>query len=468
MSERVYPVKRGADYELNIEKLAFGGAGLGYIDQYVIFVKGTVPGDRVKACITKRKTGYAEARLLEVLEQSPQRQAAPCRYFGYCGGCNWQFLSYARQLEYKHKIVEESLRHIGGIMDFTVDPVIASIKSFGYRNKMEFSFSDRRWLTPSEMESSESYPPFALGLHTPGAFDKILHIEQCLLQPEVPNQILAFVSGYSRQQRLSPYGVRSQQGLLRFLVIRRSAYNGQIMINIVTAKEQPELLQPLADELMTRFPEIAGIVNNINTRPAQIAVGEKEILLAGQPVIQEKLGDFIFNISANSFFQTNTPQAEIMYRLITEFAEAGSGDHVWDLYCGTGTISLFLAQKAGFVTGFELAESAVSDARLNAAQHGVQNVKFIAGDLLHRMSGNLTPPQIVVTDPPRSGMHEKAVRYLCQIRPRRMVYVSCNPSTLARDLAVLSPHYRIDRVQPVDMFPQTYHIETVVKLTLNQ
>ncbi len=466
MSEQKYPVKRGAEYELQIDKLAFGGAGVSRIDNYVIFVKGALPGDTVRARISKRKPSFAEARLLEVLTSSELRETAPCPYFEWCGGCTWQNLNYDNQLKFKQEIVAESLSHVGGIQKTNVLPVLASDPQFAYRNKMEFSFSDRRWLLPQELGDESVSNKFALGLHVPGTFDKIIQVDQCLLQSEKANAVLKFVSDYTQENNLSPYGIRSHVGYLRFLMIRESHYTGKLMVNIVTSSESPKLLKPLAEQLMNMIPEVSGVVNNINSRPAQIALGEKEILLAGSDFIEEKLGPFTFKISANSFFQTNSLQAERLYNKVIEYAEIEPEDIVWDLYAGTGTISLFLAQHAKEVIGFELAESSVADAISNASEHDVDNVRFVAGDLLHRLQDTKPRPDVLVTDPPRAGMHEKVVRYILDVKPKRIVYVSCNPTTLSRDLSILKENYEVDRVQPVDMFPQTYHIETVVKLSL--
>jgi len=464
MSEKKYPVKRGGEYELLVERLAFGGAGVARVENYVVFVKGALPGERVKARIQKRKSGYAEARLLEIIQPSAERQQAPCPYFEWCGGCTWQSLSYQNQLKHKREIVADSLRHLAGETDIEVLPVLPSDENFGYRNKMEFSFSDRRWLLPNELGINEISKDFALGLHVPGTFDKIIQVDHCLLQSERANKVLGLVNDYARREGLSPYGIRSHKGFLRFLVIRQSRYNGEVMVNIVTSEEDRRALQPLADQLAKRFPFVTSVLNNINSRPAQIATGEKEILLAGKDHIVEELGGYLFKISANSFFQTNSAQAEQLYEQVMQFAEISKHEIVWDLYAGTGTISLFLARQAKEVVGFELVESAVSDAGKNAQEHKISNVSFVAGDLLHTLRHTLPKPDVLVTDPPRSGMHEKVVRYITEIQPERLVYVSCNPTTLARDLTILKESYRIEKVQPVDMFPQTYHIETVVKL----
>lgn len=464
MSEKKYPVKRKKEYEFTINKLAYGGAGVAKIDNYVIFIKDTLPGDRVIARITKRKQNFAEARLISILEKSPLRISAPCPYFEWCGGCTWQNMSYENQLNHKRQIVSESLQHIAGIADPQVEKVLPSEKIFAYRNKMEFSFSDRRWLLPDELGVADIGKDFALGLHIPGTFDKILQIDRCLLQSDTANAILRTVNQYARESGLKPYGLKSHEGFLRFLVIRESGFNHEIMVNIVTGYEDVKSLKPLADKLITDYAQVKSVVNNVNTRRAQIAAGEQEYVLAGRGAIKERLGSFHFNISANSFFQTNTAQAEKLYKQIMEMAGLQGDEIVWDLYAGTGTISMFLAQRAKAVVGFELVEAAVADAVKNIREHDVNNARFVAGDLLHQLREVQPLPDVLVTDPPRAGMHEKVVRLINQIQPKTVVYVSCNPTTLSRDLTILKENYRIEIVQPVDMFPQTYHIETVVKL----
>ncbi|MBN2424277.1 MAG: 23S rRNA (uracil(1939)-C(5))-methyltransferase RlmD [Calditrichaceae bacterium] len=465
MSEAKYPVKRGGEYDFDIDKLAFGGAGIARVDNYVVFIKDTLPGDKVKARITRRKPSFAEARLLEIIKPSPMRQHPPCKYHQWCGGCTWQNLSYENQVKIKRQLVEESIQHIAGIQKSTVCPVIESDSAFAYRNKMEFSFTDKRWLLPEELGKADIKPGFALGLHVPGTFDKIIKIDHCLLQSDTANRILRSVSDFCMGKKLQAYGLKTHQGLLRFLVIRQSRYNGKIMVNIVTAYEEENILKQLALKLTEEFPEVESVVNNINSRPAQIARGEREIVLAGKSYIQEKLGDFIFNISANSFFQTNSAQAEKMYKKVLEFSELSGKEFVWDLYCGTGTFSLFLAAQAKKITGFDVEASAIQDAAENARNHQVFNAGFIEGDLLHTLASVKEKPDVIITDPPRAGMHEKVVRLILSASPRRLVYISCNPATLARDLNILSEQYAIDKVQPLDMFPQTYHIETIVQLT---
>lgn len=464
MSEKIYPVKRNEILELDILKTAFGGKGVARINEYVIFVKNAVEGDRVRAKIRKRKKAYAEASILEIIKKSDLRIEPPCPYFNWCGGCTWQNVSYENQLKFKFQHVEENIKHLAGLNDVLVRPVQASGDIWAYRNKMEFSFSDRRWLLPEELGVDEISNTFALGLHVPGTFDKILQIDACLLQNETANQILKFISDYVQENEIIPYGIKSHEGFLRFLVLRTSAYTNEIMVNIVTAYRDNKKLKPLAEQIVKKFERVSSVVNVINDKKAQIAFGEKEYLLAGKSYITDKIHGMEFDISANSFFQTNTRQAEKLYEITLNYANPQKESIVWDLYCGTGTISLLLAQKSKQVTGFELVESAVQDGFKNAAKHGINNVNFIAGDIMKMITEQTSVPDIIVIDPPRAGMHPKVVETLLAVKANKIVYVSCNPSTLARDLKELKTVYRVIEIQSVDMFPHTYHIESVALL----
>ncbi len=464
MSVAQYPVRRNEILELEIEKVAFGGKGIGHQDAYVIFVKDTIPGDRVTAKVIKRKANYAEARLTGIIRPSKLRIEAPCPYFEWCGGCTWQNISYQDQLQFKRQHVLESLRHIGGIEDLQVEETLPAPEIWGYRNKMEFSFSDRRWLLPSELGNMEISKSYALGLHIPGTFDKILDIDNCLLQSQTANRVLQITDEYCLQNDLEPYGIRSHMGFMRFLVIRKSHSTGELMVNLVTAYRDPERLTPLAATIVAQTPEVTSVVNNINTRKAQIAFGEEEIILAGKHTIRERLGPLNFDISPNSFFQTNSRQAEALYRVVDDFAGLTGEQIVWDLYAGTGTITLFLADSAKYVYGFELLDTAVRDAGQNALDNKIENVRFIGGDLLKNVDRFKPHPDVIILDPPRSGVHPAVCKKLSQSGAARIVYVSCNPGTLARDIQLLSERYAVRRVKPVDMFPHTYHIETVVLL----
>jgi 23S rRNA (uracil1939-C5)-methyltransferase len=464
LNQIVYPVKRKQEIQVMIEKMAFGGKGVTRIDDYVIFINNTIPGDEVQARITKRKPNYAQAKLLRIIKPSHFRIEAPCIYFDWCGGCTWQNLAYREQLRYKHEHVRENLAHIANIDEVKVYKTIAAKRIWGYRNKMEFSFSDRRWLLPSELGNFDIDRSFALGMHIPGSFDRVLDIDKCLLQSDMANEVLRIVDGYAQEKGLKPYGIKSHTGFLRFLVIRESAYNNEIMVNVVTAQKKPHLLRPLAEILMKKIPQVSSVINNINSRKAQIAFGEEELVLQGKSHILEKIGEFKVQISANSFFQTNTFQAEQLYKLILVYAQLTGEEIVWDLYSGAGTISLHLARRAKFVYGFEIVSSAVDDAYQNIRESRQNNIKFISGDLLFNIGNINSSPHVIVTDPPRSGMHPKVCEAINQSGAKRVVYVSCNPTTMARDVKLMENNYKLIKVQPLDMFPHTYHIESISQL----
>jgi 23S rRNA (uracil1939-C5)-methyltransferase len=473
--------KKGEIVELQIDRVAFGGQGVGRLDGLVIFVRGAVPGDSVTAMIFKNKKAYAEAKIQEILVPSPDRIKAPCPYFGVCGGCQWQNVTYERQLEYKRGHVEEALSHIGSLSGIEVHSPIPSEKCFGYRNKMEFSFSDRPWLPhpPNKIPSTSplqrgerGFPPlekedkggFALGLHVPGTFDKIIDVDACLLQQEQGNEILLEVKRLTVESGFLPYGIKSHKGFWRFLALRHSAYLDEWMVNLVTSEMRSEVVLPLAQRLTALFPKVKTVVNNITAKKASIAVGERETVLTGDGILQDRIGTSFFQISANSFFQTNTLGAERLYGKVAEFAELNGGETVLDLYSGTGTIPIFLARSARRVLGMEIVESAVLDARRNCRANGIENCEFVLGDIRENLAFLTLQPEVMVIDPPRAGMHQDVLARVLAIGSKKIVYVSCNPATLARDLGQMQEHYHIVQIQPVDMFPHTYHIECVAKL----
>lgn len=459
-------VRKGQILELKIEKLVFGGRGLARVDGFTVFVERTVPGDEVRARVFRRKTNHAEARLVELITPSPFRVVPPCPYSGFCGGCPWQFLDYEKQLLAKRGVVIEALEHIGRLKEVPVNPVIPSEKKFQYRNKMEFSFSDRRWLLPEELSRDDIAKDFALGLHVPGTFHKVLDINACLLQPGLGNKILADVRRHVTQSMIPPYGLKSHQGFWRFLMLRHSSSDDTWMVNVITSEEQVAWVQPLADLLYEEHRNITSVVNNVNTRRASIAVGEWEILLAGQPFIRDKIGRFEFEISANSFFQTNTAGAERLYGVVKGYAELTGQETVVDLYSGTGTIPIFLSDGAAKIVGIEISESAIRDAQKNCQKNRVHHCQFILGDIKTGLKQIGEKTDVMIADPPRAGMHADVVKAIRNLAPARIVYVSCNPATLARDLAMLTEDYRVVEVQPVDMFPHTHHIECVARLDL--
>ncbi|MBW2355949.1 MAG: 23S rRNA (uracil(1939)-C(5))-methyltransferase RlmD [Deltaproteobacteria bacterium] len=457
-------VKKGQAVELDVVDVAFGGKGLARADGMAVFVDGAVAGDRVLARIVKRKKQYAEARILQLLHPSADRVAAPCPYSGVCGGCKWQNLAYPRQLAYKRRHVAETLAHVGGLAQIPVHPAVAADPIFGYRNKMEFSCTDRRWLMPAEMDREDVAKGFALGLHVPGTFDKVLDIEACLLMPSSGNAILGRIREQIRLSGLPPYGLRSHRGFWRFVMLRHSPAEDRWLVNLVTAGENREALQPLAHRLMADFDRIAGVVNNVTDRPAAIAVGQFERPLAGSPVLKDRIGPWEFEVSANSFFQTNSRAAARLYETVQRYAGLDGTQAVLDLYSGTGTIPIFLSPAARQVVGIEIVAAAVADARRNCQRNGVGNCRFIEGDIRTVLAGLDLKPDVVIVDPPRAGMHADVVARLLELAPPRIVYVSCNPATLARDLGLLADAYRVAEVQPVAMFPHTFHIEAVARL----
>lgn len=457
-------LKKRKTAELEILDLAFGGKGIAKPDGFPVFVDRTVPGDRALVRIVKKKKNYAEGKLIELITPSPLRQNAPCTYARYCGGCRWQSIPYESQLQYKQRHVAESLAHIGQLKDVPVKSVLPSEKIFGFRNKMEFSCSDRRWLTPEELEDPDCTKDFGLGLHVPGTFDKVLDIENCLIQPDPGNEILDFVRKTIKNSGFPAYNLKTHEGFWRFVMLRHSVAFDTWMVNIVTKKENDTLLIPLAEKLMETFPTIASVVNNVTARKAGIALGEYEKILAGDRCIREQLGAFTFEISANSFFQTNTRGAEALYGLVSQYADLTGSERVVDLYSGTGTIPIWLSMDADHVTGIEIVESAVLDARRNAKINGIENCTFHVGDIRYTLPDAADRCDVMVIDPPRAGMHKDVVGQVMTLAPEKIVYVSCNPATLARDLAMLVPDYQVIEVQPVDMFPHTFHIESVALL----
>ena len=436
-----------------------------------VMVTGVLaPGDRVSAQVYKVKSRYLEARAIEVLAPSPDRVEPICPVFGVCGGCKWMHVSYEAQLRFKHKKVVDSLAHLGGFDSPDVLPVLAAPEPFHYRNKVEFSCSSVRYLLPAEMAQEELSKPktFALGFHAPGNFEKVLDLDTCYLAKECMNTVLNVVRDFALERGLAPYAAKAHEGFLRNVMLRYSERHDQLMVNIVTSWHEKAVMQALKERLEAAMPEQQmTIINNVTTRRNTVATGEQEYVISGEGYVTERLGDLDFRISANSFFQTNTRQAETLYDQIIAVGGITPEDTVYDLYCGTGTITLYLARHCKQAIGIEVVESAVRDAAMNAELNGLSNTVFFQADLkdFHAMQEALAPyakPRIIVTDPPRAGMHPKALDTMLKLQPDRIVYVSCNPANLARDgKEVAARGYKMTSAQPVDMFPQTNHIETV-------
>ena len=458
-------IGKGNIVELGIEKTAYGGQGVARLEGFVIFVRGGVPGDRVLARVTRKKKDYAEAGIMEVLDPSTHRIPAPCPYFGHCGGCQWQHISYEDQLLYKRAHIQEAMAHIGSLPQVPVHEVIPSERPFEYRNKMEFSFSDRRWLLPHEMaREGDVERGFALGLHVPGTFHKVIDIEACMLQQKTGNRILCEVKTFAKESGMPPYGLKSHKGFWRFLTLRHSLHSDEWMVNLITSRERRDVLERLVHALSQGFPNIRTIVNNIHSGKAGIAVGEREITLGGEGALEDRIGPYRFRISANSFFQTNPLGAEKLYQQVAEYAELSGTELLLDLYSGTGTIPIFLAKDARLVLGLEIEKSAILDAEKNCAANNIDHCQFVLGDIRESLSFLKIKPDVLVIDPPRAGMHKDVLAGVMDLATERVVYVSCNPATMARDLDTLNQIYEVLEIQPVDMFPQTYHIEAVAKL----
>lgn len=462
-------LQKGAVLELIVEKFADRGKSLTRVDGYVLFVEGGVPGDRARVRVTRCKQNYAEGHIVELLTPSPLRTEPRCRYFGICGGCKWQHVRYEAQLEAKRQSVYEALVHQGGFENVEVRPTLPSPQQYGYRNKMEFSFSTARWLTPHEIATGQRLDRhFAVGLHAPGNFYKVIDLETCHLPEPITVQLLNELRAFFKAKGWEPWDIRQSTGYLRHLVIRTGTRTGEAMVNLVTSRYDEGRMAELGALLQQRFPEVTTLVNTINARAAQVSYGDATYTIFGPGVIHDCIGPFRFEIAPDAFFQTNTAQAERLYEVARALAALRPDDLVYDLYCGTGTISIFIAPHVRHVVGVELVASAVENARANAAANGISNCTFVSGDLLDVLTPAFVrtygQPHVIIVDPPRSGMHPKVVHRIGALRPERLVYISCNPQTQARDLKLLREQYQIEAVQPIDLFPHTDHVECVIAL----
>ena len=469
-------MERNQELRLSIETVASDGRAVARVDRYVVFVNGGVTGDLLDVRIRRVRRRFAEAEILGIVHPGPARATPRCRYVGICGGCQWQHIDYRAQLELKRQHVVDALERIGGFARPEVEPVVGMSDPYYYRNKMEFSFGDR-WLDRADVDRVRDVEPatgerFALGLHIPQRFDKVLDVEECWLQSQESTRILNLVRSFAREHSLSIYSTIVHEGYLRNLVIRQSRHTGELMVNVVTSEDRPEVMNELCEVLVGEVPAITTICNNITTRKSQVALGDEERVVYGPGFITERIGAWVFRISANSFFQTNTLQTEVLYEAVRRSAGIGPGETVYDLYSGTGTIAIVLSAEARTVIGVESSSAAIEDARGNASRNGVTNCTFIGGDLKQKLTQDTDwiarhgRPDVVVLDPPRAGVHDQVLVALERLGPRRVVYVSCNPATQARDLQLLCARgsYRIERLQPFDMFPHTRHVEHIATL----
>lgn len=440
----------------------------------VVFVPYGAPGDVVNLKIDKKKHNFAEAHITEIVSPSPVRVTPFCSYFGTCGGCKWQHLPYEEQLKFKRQQVIDALQRLGKIDFPDVNPVLGSKNNTAYRNKMEYTFSQKRWKSWEEMKGGESecLREEALGFHIPGAFDKVLHIEECLLQSEIGDRIRNFIYEYAINHSLTFYDIRANSGLLRNLMIRITS-TGEIMVCVVFGEDKQEEILKLLESLASAFPQITDLEYVVNLK-LNDSIADLEVRnYKGPGYIGETMGDLKFRISPKSFYQTNSEQAFVLYKTVAKFAGLSNKDSglkplVYDLYTGAGTIANFVSKNASKVIGIEYVEDAVKDARINSRINNIQNTEFFAGDMKKVLTDSFIAtngkPDIIIVDPPRAGMHEDVVKTILNALPGVIVYVSCNPATQARDLALLDEKYEVTEVQPVDMFPHTHHVENVVKL----
>lgn len=471
LSEKQKPVKRGDIIETDIIEMGFEGKSVSKIDDFVIFSNKGVTGDRVQLEILKVKSSYAEGKVIRFLKQSPLRVEPRCTHTTDCGGCKWQHVSYKAQLAAKQKHVQDAMTRIGGFTSVLVQPILGSESIFFYRNKMEYTFSNQRWVPYEETELRKP-KDFAVGLHIAGRFDKILDIDACYLQSEMSNKILNLVKTHSQLLGLKPYHVKDHTGFLRNLTIRQSANTNDLMVILTTTTYEKNVMEILATQFKKEIPEVKSFINVIHSGKGPIPKGEGELIIFGESYLTEKLLGIAFIIHPFSFFQTHTKQAERLFLTAFQIANLTSEDILYDLYCGPGTIGLIAAKQVKKVVGIELVPEAIENAKENARINNITNAEFFCGDIKDHLSDiqdwktTFGKPTIIVVDPPRAGLHEDISKILPSFDAQRILYISCNPMTQARDLQIItqSGKYEMTYCQPVDMFPHTYHIENIVLL----
>jgi 23S rRNA (uracil1939-C5)-methyltransferase len=453
---------------LEVVDISTEGKAIAKHEGLVVFIDGAVPGDIVDVIVHRKKNSFAEGKVDKFISLSPQRTQPVCKHFGICGGCKWQSLTYSSQLNFKQKYVYDAFTRIGKLDFGEILPIVDNQEAYFYRNKLEFSFSNKKWLTNQEMQVLDTIEDKnALGFHIPGMFDKILDIQECHLQAEPSNTIRNAIKNYAVKNKLTFFDVRNKTGLLRTVMVRTTS-TGEVMVVVMVfewlEKELFELLQFLKDE----FPQITSLQYVFNNKGNDTLTGLELKTFSGRDYILEDMEGLKFKISAKSFYQTNSLQAHELYKITRNFAELNGTETVYDLYTGTGTIANFVARNAKKVIGIEYIEDAIKDAKENSSNNKITNTSFFAGDMKEVLTADFIAthgkPDVIITDPPRAGMHEEVVRVILAAAPDKVVYVSCNPATQARDLAMMESQYAIAKVQPVDMFPQTAHVENVVLL----
>ena len=454
---------------VEITGVAAEGKSIARVDDMVMFIPYGAPGDVVNIKLDKKKRSYAEAHIVDMVKPSPDRVTPACEHFGVCGGCKWQHIPYESQLRYKRDQVVDALTRIAKVEIPEVNPTLGSKETFCYRNKLEYTFSCKCWITFEDLRSGrEITDRNALGFHIPGAFDKVLDIKKCWLQDDLSNRIRLFVRQYALAKGYEFYDIKAQQGLMRTLMVR-IASTGEVMLIVVFARPEQEKIDDLMGAIAAEFPEITSLLYVVNQKVNDTIADQEVITYRGRDYINEEMEGLQFRIGPKSFYQTNSLQAYELYKVARRMACLKPDDLVYDLYTGTGTIANFVARQVKKVVGIEYVPEAIADAKLNSEVNGIDNTIFFAGDMKDVLTDGFIAehgrPDVMIIDPPRAGMHEDVVNVILNARPERIVYVSCNPATQARDLALMDSLYRVEEVQPVDMFPHTHHVENVVRMT---
>jgi 23S rRNA (uracil1939-C5)-methyltransferase len=454
--------------KVRITDIGAEGNAIGKFENQVVFVPMLIPGDVVDIQIRKKRKKYMEGTAVRFHEYSHDRIKPRCRHFGICGGCKWQHLPYQLQLFYKEKQVRDNLERIGKINVSNMNPIIGSSEIFMYRNKLEYTFSDRRWLTREEIISDNDFiKEDALGFHIPGLFDKVLDIRECHLQSEPSNAIRDAVRRYAHRKAFSFFDLRQQSGFLRNLIIRNTS-DGQVMIIVVFYLDEIGRITDLMEFLASEFPKVTSLMYIINTKRNDSLADQIPVLFKGEDHLLEEMEGLKFRIGPKSFYQTNTKQSIVLYKIAKDFAGLTGREVVYDLYTGAGTIANFVAGSARKIIGIEYIDDAVRDAVINSRINNIRNTSFFAGDIKSVLNNQFVSsngrPDVIITDPPRAGMQQEVIRTIISAYPEKIVYISCNPATQARDVALLSEHYRVTKIQPGDMFPHTHHVENVILL----
>ena len=455
-------------HNLLITDVAAEGKAIARYDDRIIFIPFVIPGDVVDVQIRRKRKNFAEGKVIQLVTSSPDRVKPVCDYFGICGGCKWQMLPYKDQLRYKEKQVVDNLTRIGKVELPTITPILGANETIEYRNKLEFTFSNKRWLTEEQIQTGETFDNMnGLGFHIPGAFDKVLDIDKCWLQIDISNQIRNFIREYCFSNSYTFFDLRNKGGLMRTLLVRTSS-TGELMVIVVFYENDKKAIKDIMQAVQKEFPAITSLLYVINEK-ANDTIADQEILVwSGEDHMWEEMEGLRFKIGPKSFYQTNSEQAYQLYQIARNFAGLTGNELVYDLYTGTGTIANFVAKQAKQVIGIEYVEDAIKDAKVNAEINGLTNTLFFAGDMKDILTTDFIAeygkPDVIITDPPRAGMHQDVIDTILAASPSKIVYVSCNPATQARDLSLLDVQYKVTKVQPVDMFPHTHHVENVVLL----